>query len=165
LLQHGERGDDLVEGAGFERTVGRAELVLLVDDQEAVAVDDGVVGGAGLGGDEELSRQCVGLVLGAGHEVDARIGGAAFVGVLFEDIGGVVFRVYGEADEADVGVIHPFGECDHALGHDGAGAGAAGEDEVGDPDVALEVFGGEGVAAVVGEGELGDLGEDRQRLL
>jgi len=118
--------------------VDAADVAGGVDEEEALVVHDGGVGVAVLGDElESLPGEGEDDVLVAGQEVEPRVGRAAGLGVLLEDGGGVVGGVDADGDEADVGAGDELGEADHLGGHDRAGAGAAGEDEVDDPSLAL----------------------------
>ena len=68
-----------------------------------------------------------------------------------------MFGIDGEAGEfhAVVDFFQFAVEFRHAGGDERARAFAAGEDEIGDPDFALEVCGAEGGAGLVGEREVG----------
>jgi len=51
----------------------------------------------------------------------------------------------------------------HLRAHAGAGAGAIGEDEIGDPDFFVESGAGELGSGLIGEREVGDYAEGRER--
>ena len=145
-----------------------AQATLFVHDDEDGAVDEEVVGRGALGllGVEDGELEAV---HGELHEVGFRAGEempavrvcTEALRVGSEGSRGVVLGVGGEGDELDGSVRREGGlQLAHALGHRGAGAGAAAEDDVGDPDLTAQVGEADGAVKLVGEGEVGDLSDD-----
>lgn len=104
---------------------------------------------------EGVERETIQILFRAGEEGPASGVGLVAFGVSGEDFGGVVVGVDGEGDESGFGG-KGFRELFHAGGHAEAGSGAAGEDEVGDPDAALKAIAREAFSALIGEGEGGN---------
>ena len=143
-------------GGGFVEAADGAEAV---DENEAGAVDDLATGGFRLGDGEFETVAGEGVDAGLGtSEEEPAVGGLEFLGVEFQHLGRVFFRVDGDGDEAKVGLgaellLH-FAE---AAGHHRAGAGAGGVEKVGDPHFAGEVSEDHGLAGALGEGEFGNV--------
>ena len=119
----------------------------------------------------------VGLDEGEFESVDAEIEDGGFfareeepavvcavgTGVVAQDFGGVFF-IGGDGEKADVGkVARGVVDLGEALGEVEAGAGAGGEEEVGDPHFPAHGGGVERLAATFGESEVRELEEGFER--
>jgi hypothetical protein len=167
-----EECGDVLEGFGeefgVEGVVVLADAGLGVDEGDAGAVEDGAVLLSGFGwvigdGEEEVFfDEVAGLGFFAGEEGPQGEVGLDGVGVLGEDLWGVVFGVDGDGDELGVWVGGAEGDLEllDSLDEGWAWAWAACEGEGDEGDFVVEDGVGNGLLVLVDELEWGDDADD-----
>lgn len=141
MLEFVQGAEDLVGHIGVEAVEVGADRAGFIDESELVAVDEATeeVGlGAEVGGDghEEVADDGAEDLLSVAGEEEPAIGfGVEGFGERLEDVGGIGSGVGGEGDEENVWSGLELGlECGDVVEDGGAFRGAAGEEEIGDPD-------------------------------
>lgn len=149
----GDVGEEAGDGVGFGGVVVAADLAGPIDQDHPGAVHRlAVVRGEG-GELEAVAGEPVDGRFVAGEEFPAPRLGVQFLGVIAEDARRVVLGVDAERNQFDVGVAERLLGFAHPAADHGAGAGAGGVDEVGDPDFPLKLLGAERLPGLIGEGE------------
>ncbi|MFM1944477.1 MAG: hypothetical protein RI897_3459 [Verrucomicrobiota bacterium] len=154
----------MVRHLGVEAVEVGADCAGFIDEGELVTVDESAeqVGlSAEVGGDghEEIADDGAEDLLSVAGEEEPAVGfRVEGFGESFQDIGGIGSGVRGEGDQEDIGVGLELGlESGDVVEDGGAFRGAAGEEEIGDPDFVFELLAFERLVVLVDEGEVADV--------